>query len=150
MFKPNILLTTIPSDSHNWNLVYMQLLLEENGFEVTNLGPCTPFDEVEKQCYSLMPQFVIVSTVNGHGYIEGKELITRLRAIPHMTDTGIYIGGKLSTDFDTSCFYAAELEMTGFTKAYYENINPINFVAELKLQLVEQEKEQEFTKSLNA
>lgn len=38
----NVVLSTIPSDSHTWNLLFLQLLLEEHGCEVTNLGACVP------------------------------------------------------------------------------------------------------------
>lgn len=116
--KPIALLTTIPSDSHNWNLVFIQLLLQENGFEVINLGPSVPYDLLTEACISHQPDLLIVSTINGHGYIEGKELIKRVRELDSMQHKPVFIGGKLSTDANMSYLYAVELESAGFTRAY--------------------------------
>ncbi|MFB6456892.1 cobalamin B12-binding domain-containing protein [Chitinophaga sp. Hz27] len=116
--KPIALLTTIPSDSHQWNLVFIRLLLEENGFEVINLGPSVPYDLLTEACIKHQPDMLIVSTINGHGYIEGKELVKRVRELDCMREKPVFIGGKLSTDVSMSYLYAVELESAGFTKAY--------------------------------
>jgi len=116
--KPIALLTTIPSDSHNWNLVYIQLFLEEHGFTVVNMGPSVPFYLLLEKCRQLEPSVVIVSTINGHGYIEGKELIRQLKELECMKDIPVFIGGKLSTDANMSSLYAVELEEAGYRKAY--------------------------------
>lgn len=129
--RPKVILTTIPSDSHTWNLIYMQLLLEENGFEVFNLGPCTSYEEVLQTCTEITPDLILVSTVNGHGYLEGKMLIEKLKQLPVIQDIPLYIGGKLSTDKNLSYLYAMELEMAGYTKVYYENEEVDDFVAQL-------------------
>ncbi len=135
MMKPIALLTTIPSDSHNWNLIYMQLLLEENGFNVINLGACTAYEVVEEKCMNIFPDILVVSTVNGHGYLEGKELIGKVRTIPSMEGTPAYIGGKLSTDKNMSYIYAMELEMAGYDKAYYENMEANDFIVKIREQV---------------
>ncbi len=129
--QPKVILTTIPSDSHTWNLIYMQLLLEEHGFEVLNLGPCTNPDDVLSACARVNPDLVLVSTVNGHGYLEGKILIQEIRQMPLTKDLPVYIGGKLSTDKNLSYLYAMELEEAGYTKAYYENEKVNDFLARL-------------------
>ncbi|MDZ4679093.1 MAG: cobalamin-dependent protein [Saprospiraceae bacterium] len=132
--KPTALLTTIPSDSHNWNLIYMQLLLQENGFEVINLGACTTYEEVAQACCNIFPEIVVVSTVNGHGYLEGKTLIEKIRAIPEMKDIPVYIGGKLSTDKNMSYRYSVELENAGYSSVYPEARKIADFISELKKQ----------------
>ncbi|MCB0606242.1 MAG: cobalamin B12-binding domain-containing protein [Lewinellaceae bacterium] len=130
--KPKALLTTIPSDAHNWNLIYIQLLMEENGAEVINLGACTAYEEIESACLQVLPDFIVVSTVNGHGFIEGRELIMRIREIPQMKNIPVYLGGKLSTDQAESDKYALELEAAGYTRVYCENKDEKAFVAELR------------------
>ena len=40
--QPTVLLTGASSDAHTWNLVFLQLLIAEHGFRVTNLGPAVP------------------------------------------------------------------------------------------------------------
>jgi methylaspartate mutase sigma subunit len=131
--KPKIILTTIPSDAHNWNLIFMQLLLEEFGFEVLNLGPCVSFDLLENTCTSFMPDAMVVSTINGHGYIEGKCLIKHVKNLDSMTNIPVFMGGKLSTDTNLSLLYAIELEAEGFTKAYYDDNGLDDFARRLKL-----------------
>ncbi|MFD0586215.1 hypothetical protein [Dactylosporangium darangshiense] len=45
-----VIVTTVSSDAHTWNLVYLQLLLEELGCRVTNLGACTPDETILREC----------------------------------------------------------------------------------------------------
>ncbi|WP_400193671.1 cobalamin B12-binding domain-containing protein [Hymenobacter sp. B81] len=116
--KPVILLTTVPSDAHNWNLIFMQLLLEESGFTVVNLGPCVPPALLAEAGRAHQPDAVVVSTINGHGFIEGKALIEEARREPALAETPFFIGGKLSTDATLSHLYALELEQAGYFKAF--------------------------------
>lgn len=116
--EPLVLLTTVPSDAHNWNLIFMQLLLEETGFTVVNLGPCVPFSLLASACLEHAPDAVVVSTINGHGFIEGKELIEEARKMSSVAETPFFIGGKLSTDATLSHLYAVELEQAGYRKAF--------------------------------
>lgn len=116
--KPLILLTTVPSDAHNWNLIFMQLLLEEQDCTVVNLGPCVPGELLASACLEHAPDAVVVSTINGHGFIEGKALLAAARQVPGLADTPFFIGGKLSTDATLSHLYAVELEQAGYRKAF--------------------------------
>ncbi|WP_143305925.1 cobalamin B12-binding domain-containing protein [Chitinophaga vietnamensis] len=133
--KPIALLTTIPSDSHNWNLVYIQLFLQENGFEVVNLGPSVPYDLLLSACVQHQPDLLIVSTINGHGYIEGKELIRQVRSLDSMKEKPVFIGGKLSTDVSMSYLYAVELEEAGYNKAYCNDQDMEDFTRRLQVIL---------------
>jgi methylaspartate mutase sigma subunit len=44
--------TSVSSDAHMWNLVFLQLLLEENGGEVVNIGACVPDEVIIEECSS--------------------------------------------------------------------------------------------------
>jgi methylaspartate mutase sigma subunit len=92
-----VLLTTVSSDSHTWNLVFLQLLLEELGYRVTNLGACVPDAEIIERTRAERPDAVVVSSVNGHGHIDGRRLIRRLRADADaaLAAVPVMIGGKL-------------------------------------------------------
>ena len=68
-------IATVPSDSHMWNLVYIELLLKEHGWDVNNLGACTPLELVVDTCLAERPDMLVVSSVNGHGHIGGRKLI---------------------------------------------------------------------------
>ncbi|MFI5986948.1 cobalamin B12-binding domain-containing protein [Streptomyces sp. NPDC051555] len=89
----NILLTGTASDSHTWNLVYLQLLLEEEGHRVHNLGPCVPDRLLADTCADREPDLVVISSVNGHGYRDGLSAVRTLRRADHAFP--VVIGGKL-------------------------------------------------------
>ena len=91
----SVVVTSVASDSHNWNLVYLQLALEELGHRVLNLGPCVPEELLVSECLRVRPDLVVVSSVNGHGLIDGMALIALIRACPELAGTPVVIGGKL-------------------------------------------------------
>ncbi|MFI8962705.1 cobalamin B12-binding domain-containing protein [Streptomyces sp. NPDC053493] len=91
----DVVLTTMSSDSHTWNLVFLQLLLEELGHRVTNLGACVPDELLVAECRRTDPDLIVLSSVNGHGYHDGLRVITALRACPELAATTTVIGGKL-------------------------------------------------------
>jgi methylaspartate mutase sigma subunit len=90
-----VVVSSVSSDSHTWNLVYLQLVLEELGHAVVNLGACVPDELLIERCLDARPDLVVISTVNGHGFIDGRRLIGRIRAVPELTDTPVVIGGML-------------------------------------------------------
>jgi methylaspartate mutase sigma subunit len=92
-----VVVTATASDSHTWNLVFLQLLLEELGHRVLNLGPCVPDDLLVSACVEAEPDLVVVSSVNGHGYQDGLRAIDRLRREPALAAVPVVIGGKLGT-----------------------------------------------------
>ncbi|MFC0002967.1 cobalamin B12-binding domain-containing protein [Micromonospora siamensis] len=89
------ILSSTSSDSHMWNLTYMQLLLEEHGYRVTNLGACVPTEVLAERCADDSPTLIVISTVNGHGHLDGAHAVRRLRQIPSLAATPTVIGGKL-------------------------------------------------------
>ncbi|WP_211323619.1 cobalamin B12-binding domain-containing protein [Prauserella marina] len=95
---PVAVVATTPSDAHTWNLVYLQLLLEEQGFVVHNLGPCVPFREVVGECVATAPDLLVLSSVNGHGAIEIPACAAAVRARPEVAGMRIVVGGKLTTE----------------------------------------------------
>jgi methylaspartate mutase sigma subunit len=91
----DVVVTGLSSDSHTWNLVYLQLLLEELGCRVTNLGGCAPDEMIVRECLSRRPDLVAVSSLNGHGWQDGRRLIAAVRQCPALTTIPVVIGGKL-------------------------------------------------------
>ncbi|WP_437777393.1 cobalamin B12-binding domain-containing protein [Sorangium sp. So ce1097] len=91
------LISSTASDSHTWNLVFLQLLIEEHGHEVHNLGACVPVDHLIDQCLRLRPDVLVISSVNGHGRADGARAIQAIRATPSLERMRVVIGGKLST-----------------------------------------------------
>jgi methylmalonyl-CoA mutase cobalamin-binding subunit len=93
--RPAILLSTVSSDSHTWNLVYLRLLLEEHGYPVTCLGACVPDELLVETALRQRPAAIVVSSVNGHGAIDGVRLARALRARRETASIPLVIGGKL-------------------------------------------------------
>ena len=92
----DIVVSGLASDAHTWNLVYLQLLLEERGHRVTNLGACVPDDLLTSRCGQAAPDLVVIGSVNGHGFQDARRVIGPLRA--RLASTPVVIGGKLGVD----------------------------------------------------
>ncbi|MEU7019581.1 cobalamin-dependent protein [Streptomyces sp. NPDC046203] len=90
-----VLVSSVSSDSHTWNLVFLQLLLEDLGHEVTNIGSCVPDDLLIAEARRHRPDMMVISSVNGHGALDGGRLIRKLRQEPDLSDLKVVIGGKL-------------------------------------------------------
>ena len=91
----SVVLTSVSSDSHTWNLVVLQLVLEELGHQVHNLGACVPDELMVAECLRLRPDLIVVSSVNGHGFHDGLRLIRQVRSHAELVGTPMVIGGKL-------------------------------------------------------
>ncbi|MFJ8209512.1 cobalamin B12-binding domain-containing protein [Streptomyces sp. NPDC096033] len=113
-----ILVSSVSSDSHTWNLVFLQLLLEEMGHEVFNAGACVPDELVVSECRRLRPDALVVSTVNGHGALDGRRLIARLRQEPDLRDLQVVIGGKLGVRGAEAGTHAPALMAAGFDAVF--------------------------------
>jgi methylaspartate mutase sigma subunit len=111
-------LSSVSSDSHTWNLVFLQLLLEEHGYQVKNLGACVPDDLLLDVCLAEVPDAVVISTVNGHGRLDGIRLARRLRAEPALARVPMMIGGKLGLQGAAGVASQAELIAAGFDAVF--------------------------------
>ena len=117
-----VLLSTVSSDSHTWNLVFLQLLLEESGHDVINLGSCVPDELLLERARELRPDAIVISTVNGHGHLDGARLIRLLRADPVARGIPAMIGGKLGIRDDRE--HGAELFEAGFDAVFSDTDDP--------------------------
>jgi methylaspartate mutase sigma subunit len=110
-------LSSTSSDSHMWNLIFIQLVLEEHGYLVTNLGACAPVDVLADRCAARPPTVVVLSTVNGHGHLDGALAVRRLRQNPSLATTPIVIGGKLGIQA-SSPDHVQHLRAAGFDAVF--------------------------------
>jgi methylaspartate mutase sigma subunit len=129
--RQSVLVTSVSSDSHTWNLVYLQLLLEELGYRVHNFGACAPEDLVVVECLRTQPDLVVVSTVNGHGHRDGAQLIGRIRAEPGLRATPVVIGGKLGIAGPGGARSRDELRAAGFDAVYEADTGLRDFLSDL-------------------
>jgi len=126
--RPLVLLSSVSSDSHTWNLVFLQLLLEETGHDVVNLGACVPDELLLAECAAQRPDAVVISTVNGHGHVDGRRLIARLRADERLAGLPVVIGGKLGVGGGRDSGLASELAAAGFDAVFAEGSDVRGFV----------------------
>ncbi|WP_222928308.1 cobalamin B12-binding domain-containing protein [Cellulomonas telluris] len=110
-------LCTVESDSHMWNLVYLQLLLEENGGDVVNLGACTPVRDVVEKVRSGRPDLLVLSSVNGHGAHGARVLRAALQAASGAAVPSV-AGGKLTTAESDNDRVRRELLAAGWTDVF--------------------------------
>lgn len=109
-----VVVTSLSSDAHTWNLVYLQLVLEEMGCRVINLGACTPDETILATCLAQTPDLLVISSVNGHGVHDGLRLIGRLRATPGLATLPAVIGGRLDATGGADRRTAGRLIAAGF------------------------------------
>lgn len=100
---------TTPDDSHMWNLVGVQLELEERGFQVINLGACTPGDLLAETIREHRPALIVVSSINGHGAISMATVLRTLEEYQLKRVAPILIGGILTTDPATAAIAEGQL-----------------------------------------
>ena len=116
----SVVVTSVSSDSHTWNLVFLQLALEELGHRVVNLGACVPDGLVVATCLRARPDLVVVSSVNGHGFRDGSRLIGRIRACPELAAIPVVIGGKLGIAGPGGSHSRDQLLAAGFDAVFEE------------------------------
>jgi methylmalonyl-CoA mutase cobalamin-binding subunit len=115
-----VVIATIPSDSHTWNLVFLELLFKNHDCDTLNLGCCTPYSEIQKNSKNI--DLVVISTVNGHGYSEGLELIQFLKNTMKNTIPPIIIGGKLGVKGSENKQYYSTLLNSGYSAVFDDSV----------------------------
>ncbi len=118
-------LSSTSSDSHTWNLIFIQLMLEEHGYRVTNLGACVPTEVLADRCAAQPPAVVVLSTVNGHGHLDGALAVSRLRQVPALAVTPTVIGGKLGIQA-SGPDHAQHLRAAGFDAVFGDTAADLN------------------------
>ena len=111
------LLTSTPSDSHTWNLIYMELFLQENGCQVHNLGACVPIQDLYEAIYRFQPELVVISSINGHLFQDAIEIIENLKDKKKFR---FVVGGKLGILSHSTQFQKVKLKKLGYDEVFTE------------------------------
>ncbi len=122
--RPVVVVTTISSDAHTWNLIFLQLLFEELGATVHNLGPCVPDAEIIAAAVRGGADLIAVSSVNGHGGAEGRRLIAAIRADLRVGMLPVIIGGKLDVSDAEPGALVEGLLAAGFDAVFADGHTP--------------------------
>lgn len=120
-----VIVSSLASDAHTWNLVFLQLLIEELGYDVVNLGACVPDELLLSETLDRRPRMVVISSLNGHGYQDGMRVIGRLRAHPALTDTPVVIGGKLGVLGAEGRSHVDDLLAAGFDAVFDDDAESV-------------------------
>ncbi|MFI8519427.1 cobalamin B12-binding domain-containing protein [Streptomyces sp. NPDC085481] len=126
-----VLLTTGSSDAHTWNLVHLQLFLEEHGHSVLNLGPCVPEQLLVDTARMTSPDLVVLSSVNGHGHQDGLRAARALRGNSDTREIPMVIGGLLGISPEGAEQRTAELLEAGYDEVYSDGAHPTALLARL-------------------
>lgn len=124
-----VLLSSVSSDAHTWNLVWLQQLLVEYGHRVDNLGACVPDRLLVSRAVETRPEVIALSTVNGHGLHDGLRVIEALRAVEVLRETLVVIGGKLGVAGPLSAPEEQRLRDAGFDAVFGHGTSPAEFIA---------------------
>lgn len=122
-----VVISSVVSDSHTWNLVYLDLLIRELGFETVNLGACVPDELLVAECLRLRPAMLVISSVNGHGYRDGLRVIRHLRSHRELGDIPMVIGGKLGISGGESQAHVSDLLAAGFDAVFDDRAPDVPF-----------------------
>ena len=125
--RRTVIVSSMASDSHTWNLVYLELLVGELGFDVVNLGACVPDELLESECLSRRPAMLVLSSVNGHGYQDGLRVIQRLRAFEELRALPVVIGGKLGVGGPLTAQESGQLLLAGFDAVFDDHQGAASF-----------------------
>lgn len=127
--RPRVVLSGLPSDSHSWNLVLLESILTEQGYDVVNLGVCVPTPELVEQTRRHLPCGVVISSVNGNGHRDGVIAAEALRrdADLHGHRFWMVIGGKLGIDGNVDRSSLTRLAQAGFDAVFCDadRVDPI-------------------------
>ncbi|MFJ3219859.1 cobalamin B12-binding domain-containing protein [Kitasatospora sp. NPDC086801] len=116
--RPTVVVSGVASDAHTWNLAYLQMLIEELGYPVVNLGPCVPDDVMVERCLELSPALIALGSVNGHGYTDGLRVAAQLRDRAQLADVPLVIGGNLGTAGELDARQVERLFAAGFDAVF--------------------------------
>jgi methylaspartate mutase sigma subunit len=98
--------------------VFLELLLREWRMEVVNLGCCTPPQLVVEEVGGGASDLVVVSSVNGHGYSQGLELMGLIRKGCPGLKAPVVIGGRLTTAERTDLVVEPALRAAGYHSVF--------------------------------
>jgi methylaspartate mutase sigma subunit len=132
MSKPRAVLGTVSSDAHGWNLVYLEMVLSESGYEVCNLGPCSSVRDVMEAVNEAATALVVLSSVNGHGCIEAPSYAGALRNNGRTRSVPLVLGGQLTSNGTVSDDQLSRLCAAGFDRVF----TGADAIAELRAYLV--------------
>lgn len=136
----NVVLTGTPSDSHTWNLVFIELFLQENGCKVRNLGPCVPCEKIYGTLEGQPFDLLVISSVNGHLFQDAINIITSSFRRHCASLPPFVVGGKMGISDKSALFQKKKLIALGYDDVFVEGDSLAHFKKYLDCLAVFKEK----------
>lgn len=114
MNKDTILIAMTESDAHVVAIRLLQLFLEENGYQVINLGACAPLREVVETAARTRPLCIVLGTQNGHALEDVATLLPLKQE--YAVSCPVLMGGNVSVGAKKSRESLDKLKAAGVTE----------------------------------
>ena len=118
--KLNIILTGTPSDSHMWNLIFMELFLQEHNCAVRNLGPCVSTTHLHDALKKSSCDLVVISSINGHLFQDAIKIISSFPKQDSPSLPPFVLGGKMGISQKDAAFQRSKLLKLGYDRVFIE------------------------------
>lgn len=116
----DIILTGTPSDSHTWNLIFMELFLQEHHCTIRNLGACVPIPHLQDTLKKLPCDLVVISSINGHLFQDAIKIISSLPRHGSPSLPPFVLGGKMGISQKDTAFQKRKLLKLGYDDVFVE------------------------------
>jgi methylaspartate mutase sigma subunit len=116
----NIILTGTPSDSHMWNLIFMELFLQEHNCTVHNLGPCVSPGQLQGVLKKRPCDLVVISSINGHLFQDAIKIISSFPKQDFPALPPFVLGGKMGISQKDAFFQKKKLLKLGYDGVFVE------------------------------
>lgn len=132
MHKDTVLIAMTESDAHVVAIRLLQVFLEENGYQVINLGACVPLTEVVETASKLKPICIVLGAQNGHALDDIAPLLPLMQkrafSCPVLLGGNVSIGSKKSNDS------IEKLKTAGVTEIFSSFEDLLDFIEQLNVQ----------------
>ncbi|MBM3468360.1 MAG: hypothetical protein FJX71_02875 [Alphaproteobacteria bacterium] len=123
----NVILTGTPSDSHTWNLIFMELFLQENKCRVRNLGSCVSAEQLHTAIEEEVPDLVVISSINGHLFQDAIKIINTFPSHLASSLPPLVVGGKMGITLKETGFQGKKLLKLGYSGVFVEKDSLVSF-----------------------
>jgi methylaspartate mutase sigma subunit len=123
----NVILAGTPSDSHMWNLIFLELFLQENGCKALNLGSCVPVEDIYKTLGESPFDLVVISSVNGYLFQDAMKIMAPFFRSSCSLLPPFVVGGKMGISEKNATFEKRKLIKLGYDDVFIEADSLVRF-----------------------
>ncbi|MFT6778541.1 MAG: methylaspartate mutase sigma subunit [Paraglaciecola sp.] len=106
-----VIIAMTESDAHVVANKLLQLYLEDHGYNIINLGACTPMKHVVQSAAVINPQAIVLGSQNGHALEDISSLLSLKKDFK--INCPVILGGNLSVGAQKSNDFELEFQRAG-------------------------------------